>query len=210
MEDVGRVRVKVAAREGLCSVFRCVAAVVEWIVGVLLLACSAWFVHAVTDGNSCRVGAGPGWRCGKWPLGFVVRVPRHRGVRIGAVEPWGHPCVCLWRQVGCGVGVVACYEVQYGPIRALGSQAPPGGPDTPTIARGPGLRDAGLPHPPKQPHTPATDPPTEHSSPPPTPSIPHTPAARSPTPQSTPTTPSDPHTAPCIHPQNPRPNPPSP
>ena len=39
----------------------------------------------------------------------------HRGVRIGAEEPWGHPCVGLWRQVGCGVGVVVCYEVQGGP-----------------------------------------------------------------------------------------------
>ena len=65
MEDVGRVRVKVAAREGLCSVFRCVAGVVEWIVGVLVLARSAWFVNAVTDGDSCRVWEGPGRRCGE-------------------------------------------------------------------------------------------------------------------------------------------------
>ena len=65
MEDVGRVRAKVAACEGLCSVFRCVAGVVERIVGVFVLARSAWFVHAVTDGNSCRVGPGPLGRCGE-------------------------------------------------------------------------------------------------------------------------------------------------
>ena len=65
VEDVGRVRVKFAAHEGLCSVFRCVAGVVEWIVGVLVLAHSAWFVHAVTDGDSRRAGAWPGGRCGE-------------------------------------------------------------------------------------------------------------------------------------------------
>ena len=63
MEDVGRVRVKVAACEGSCSVLRCVAGVVERIVGVLMLACFAWFVHAVPNGDSCWVGAGPGGRC---------------------------------------------------------------------------------------------------------------------------------------------------
>ena len=41
MEDVGRVQVKVAACEGLCSVLRCVAGVVERVVGVLVLARSA-------------------------------------------------------------------------------------------------------------------------------------------------------------------------
>ena len=56
VEDVGCVRVYVVACEGLCSMFRCVAAVVERIVGVLALARSAWFVHAVTDCDSCRVG----------------------------------------------------------------------------------------------------------------------------------------------------------
>ena len=65
MEDVGRVRVKVAACEGLCSVFRCVAGVVERTVGVFVLARSAWFVHAATDGDSCWVGLGPGGRCGE-------------------------------------------------------------------------------------------------------------------------------------------------
>ena len=65
VEDVIPVRVKVAAREGSCSVFQCVARVVEWIVGVLALARSAWFVHAVAGGNSCRVGAWPGGRCGE-------------------------------------------------------------------------------------------------------------------------------------------------
>ena len=88
--------VKVAACEGLCSVLRCVAGVVERVVGVLVLACSAWFVHAVTDGDSCQVGAGPVGRCGEEPLGCVVGVPRHHGVRFGAVEPWGYPCVGLW------------------------------------------------------------------------------------------------------------------
>ena len=96
VEDVGCVRVNVAACENLCSVLRCVAEVVEWIVGVLVLAGSAWFVHAVTDGGPCCVGAGPGGHCGEQPLGCVVRVPRHRGVRLGAVEPWGYPCVGLW------------------------------------------------------------------------------------------------------------------
>ena len=65
MEDVGRVQVRVAACQGLCSVFRCVAGVVERIVGVVVLARSARLVHAVTHGDSCRVGAGPGRRCGK-------------------------------------------------------------------------------------------------------------------------------------------------
>ena len=69
----------------------CVAGVVERIVGVLVLARSAWFVHAVTDGNPCRVGAGPGGRCGEEPSGCVVGVPRYGGVCVGAVEPWGHP-----------------------------------------------------------------------------------------------------------------------
>ena len=52
------------ACEGLCEGFWCVAGVVERIVGVLVLARSAWFVHAVTEGDSCGVGAGPGQRCG--------------------------------------------------------------------------------------------------------------------------------------------------
>ena len=38
----------------------------------------------------------------------------------------------------------------------------PAGPHTPTSARTPGPRNTGLPQPPKQPHTPATDPPAEH------------------------------------------------
>ena len=83
------------ACEGLSSVFRCVAGVVEGIVGVLLLACSAWFVYAETDGDPCRVGAGPGGRCGEEPLGCVVGDPRYRGVRVGALEPWGYPCIAL-------------------------------------------------------------------------------------------------------------------
>ena len=75
VEDVECVWVKVAACEGLCSVLRCVAGLVERIVGVLLLARSAWFVHAVTNGDPCRFGAGPGGRCGEQPLGCVVGVP---------------------------------------------------------------------------------------------------------------------------------------
>ena len=65
VEDVGFVRVWVVACVGLCSVFRCVAGVVERIVRVLVLARSAWFVHAVTDSDSCRAGAGPHGRCGQ-------------------------------------------------------------------------------------------------------------------------------------------------
>ena len=84
------------ACEGLCSVLRCVAGVVERIVGVLMLARSAWFVHAVTDGHPCRVGAGPGGCSGEEPFGRVVGVPRYRGFRVGAVEPWGYPCVGPW------------------------------------------------------------------------------------------------------------------
>ena len=75
---------------------RCVAGVVEQILGVLVLARSAWFVHAVTDGDPCRVGAGPGGCSGEEPLGRMVRVPSYRGVGVGAVEPWGYPCVGLW------------------------------------------------------------------------------------------------------------------
>ena len=58
VEDVGRVRIGVAAFEGFCPVIWCVAGVVERIVEVLVLACSAWFVHAVMDCDSCWVGAG--------------------------------------------------------------------------------------------------------------------------------------------------------
>ena len=96
MEDPGRVRVKVAACEGLCSAFWCVAGVGKRIVGVLVLARSAWFVHAVTEGESCWFGAGPGGRCGEQPLGFVVVITHHCGIRIGAVEPLGQSCVGLW------------------------------------------------------------------------------------------------------------------
>ena len=56
---------------------RCVTRVVERIVKVLVLACPAWFVHAVTDGDPCRVGMGPGGRSGEESLGCVVRVPRY-------------------------------------------------------------------------------------------------------------------------------------
>ena len=94
--DVGCVSVWVVACEGLCLVFRCVAGVVERIVGVLVLARSARFGHAVPDGDPCRVGAGPGGCSGEEPLGRVVGVPRYRGVGVGAVEPRGYPCVGPW------------------------------------------------------------------------------------------------------------------
>ena len=96
VQDAGRVRVNVAACEGLYSVFRCVAGVEEQIVGVLVLARSAWFVHTVTDCDSCRVMAGRGGPCGEQPSRCVVGVARHHGVRVGAVEPWGYPFVGLW------------------------------------------------------------------------------------------------------------------
>ena len=41
------------------------------------------------------------------------------------------------------------------PPLPLPPRSPSGSPQTPTIARSPGPRDTGLPHPPKQPHTPA-------------------------------------------------------
>ena len=75
---------------------RGVAGVVERIVGVFVLARSTWFVHAVTDGDPCRVGAGPGGCSGEEPFGRVVGVPRYRGVGVGASEQWGYPCVGLW------------------------------------------------------------------------------------------------------------------
>ena len=84
------------ACEGLCSVLRRVAGVVERIAGVLVLARSARFVHAVANGDPCRVGTGPGERSGEEPFGCVVWVPRYRGVCVGAVEPWGYPCLGLW------------------------------------------------------------------------------------------------------------------
>ena len=80
VEDVGCVGVKVAACEGSCQVLRYVAGVVERIVGVLVLARSAWFVHAVTNGNPCWVGAGPAGRCGEQPFGVCGR---------GSTPPWG-------------------------------------------------------------------------------------------------------------------------
>ena len=83
------------------------------------------------------------------------------------------------------------------PPMPLPSRCSSGDPDTPTIARTPGPRDTGLPHPPEHQHTPATHPPAGHSSPPPTLDDPHTPAERSPAPRGTPTPPSGPHTPPA-------------
>ena len=62
VKDVGCVGVQVPACEGLCYVFWCVARVLERIIGVLVLARSAWFVRAVRDCDSCGVEAGPGGR----------------------------------------------------------------------------------------------------------------------------------------------------
>ena len=106
MEDAGRVRVKVAACEGLCLVFWCVTGVVERIVGVLLLARSALFVHAITDGDSCCVETGPGGRCGQQPLGFSGRGSpppwgsHRRGGTMGL--PMGRIAVVAELLVGCG------------------------------------------------------------------------------------------------------------
>ena len=94
--------------------FRRVAGVVEWIVGVFVFGLSAWFVHAVADCDPGGVGAGPGGCCSEYPLGFLVRVPCHGEACVGVVEPLGDPRVNLRWQVSSGVGVVACYEVQYG------------------------------------------------------------------------------------------------
>ena len=73
-----------------------------------------------------------------------------------------------------------------------------------------GHADTALPHPPKQQHTPTTDPPAGHPSPPPTHDKPHTPTAGSPPPHSTPTLPSGPHKPPAHTPGNPGPIPPAP
>ena len=96
MEDVGLVGVQVSACEGLCSVFWRVARVLEAVVGVFVLARSPRFLRAVAECDSWGVGAGPDGRCDERPLGLVVRVPRHCGVRVAAVKPRSHPCVDLW------------------------------------------------------------------------------------------------------------------
>ena len=96
------------------------------------------------------------------------------------------------------------------PPMPLPPRCPPGDPHTPTNMRAPGPRDTCLPLPPKQQHTPATDPPAGHLSPPPTLGKPHTPNERSPTPHGTPTPPSGPHTPPAHTPENPDPPPPAP
>ena len=96
------------------------------------------------------------------------------------------------------------------PPMPLPSRCSPGYPHTPTIARSPGPRDTGLPHPPEHQHTPATHPPAGHPSPPPTLDNPHTPAERSPAPRGTPTPPSGPPTPPAHTPEDPGPPPPGP
>ena len=90
------------------------------------------------------------------------------------------------------------------------SRCSTGDPHTPTIARTPGPRDTGLPHPPEHQHTPATHLPTGRPSPPPTLDNPHTPAKGSPTPRGTPTPPSGPPTPPTHTPEDPGPPPPAP
>ena len=96
------------------------------------------------------------------------------------------------------------------PPMPLPPRCPSGDPHTPTIACTPGPRDTGLPDPPKQQHTPATDPPAGHPSPPPKLKNPHKPTKGSPTPHGTPTPPSGPHTPPAHTPKTPRPAPPGP
>ena len=70
---------------------RCVAGVVERIVGVLVLASSTWLVHAVKDGDPCRVGAGPCGCSGEEPLAHAVcgasMCPWDMGRGVGA--RWG-------------------------------------------------------------------------------------------------------------------------
>ena len=84
---------------------------VEWIVGVLMLAIADRFDHAVADCESSGVEGGQGGCCGEGPLGFVFRVPSHCLVGVSVVEPRGYPCIGWWWKAGRGVGVVACYEV---------------------------------------------------------------------------------------------------
>ena len=96
------------------------------------------------------------------------------------------------------------------PLMPLPSRCSPGDPHTPTIARTPGPRDTGLPHPPEHQHTPATHQPAGHPSPPPTLDNPHTPAERSPAPHSTPTPPSGPPTPRAHTPEDPGPPSPAP
>ena len=78
VEDVGRVRVQVSAREGLRLVLCRVASLVQWIVGVFVFARFAWFVHAVADGDPSGVGAGPRRCRGEQPLGVRVLGPMLR------------------------------------------------------------------------------------------------------------------------------------
>ena len=96
------------------------------------------------------------------------------------------------------------------PPMPLPSRCSPRDPHTPTIARTPGPRDTGLPHPPEHQHTPATHPPAGHPSPSPTLDNPHTPAERSPAPRGTPTPSSGPPTPPAHTPEDPGPPPPAP
>ena len=78
------------------------------------------------------------------------------------------------------------------PPKPLPSRCSPRHPHTPTIARIPGPRDTGLPHPLEHQHTPATHPPAGHPSPAPTLDNPHTPNKGIPAPCFTPTPPSGP------------------
>ena len=96
------------------------------------------------------------------------------------------------------------------PPMPLPSRCSPGDPDMPTIARTPGPRDTGLPHPPEHQHTPATHPPAGHPSPPPTLDNPHTPTERNPcAPRHADPTQWPAH-APQTHARRPRPTPPGP
>ena len=115
VEDVGCVRVEISAREGLRWVHWRVARVVELVVGVFVFARSAWPVHAVADCDPDGVRGGAGRCRAEQPLGFMPLVPGYGGVGVDVLESRNKPCVVLLWQVGCGVGVVACLEVQYGP-----------------------------------------------------------------------------------------------
>ena len=104
---------------------RCVAGVVERIVGVLVLARSAWLVHAVTDGDPCRVGAGPCGCSGEEPFGRVFGVPRYCWVSVGAVEPWAtdaSACGGRW-VVGWVWWCALRFSTGHGVVGASGSQA---------------------------------------------------------------------------------------
>ena len=99
--------------------------VVERIVGVLVLARSPWFVHAVTDGDPCRVRRGQVGVVVKSDLG--ARSGFHTTVGLVSVR-WDHGAthayacggrwvveLVWWRAMRCSTG--------HGVVGASGSQA---------------------------------------------------------------------------------------